>query len=291
MSRTLVVALPFVFFVGACSLFVNTGGLDTETDATGDAVLGDTGTGDAPSSDGSLDAGNETQADVVVQDAPSDGCPSGKGPDMVALPNGECIDSTEVTQAQYDAFLNWGPSINGQLPECSWNGSYLSSTTGNPPSFPVTGVDWCDAYAFCKWAGKHLCGKIGGGTLDMAENTNATQSQWFNACSAGGSRTYPYGTSYIPGACNAVDGGSVSAVKSFSQCVGGYPGIYDLAGNVEEWQDSCETPATGPDDLCREQAGTFDLVAPPLTSTRCDFLDEDIRSGAWPDVGIRCCFP
>jgi hypothetical protein len=34
-------------------------------------------------------------------------------------------------------------------------------------NFPITNVDWCDAYAYCAGIGKRLCGKIGGGTLDQ----------------------------------------------------------------------------------------------------------------------------
>jgi len=200
-----------------------------------------------------------------------------------------------VTRGQYAAFLASNPSTSGQLTECAWNSNYTPNPWNpTPADLPVTNVDWCDAYAFCLWAGKRMCGAIGGGALSMSNSnsTNPNLSQWYRACSGNGSVTYPYGSNYSAGACNAPTGdASIAPVKSFSGCVGGYPGIYDMAGNVEEWQDSCSGNTGGTDD-CREQAGTYGYYAPdPAGSTRCDFIDSDNRSSQLDDVGIRCCSP
>jgi formylglycine-generating enzyme len=282
-----------ISIASACSLFVDTGGLDTETDAMGDVIAPQEG-GDVVTNADAGDAASDVSNDVTAE-AEAGACPSGKGPDMIAVPGGYCIDSTEVTRGQYAAFLASNPSTGGQLPECSWNSNFTPNPWDpTPADLPVADVDWCDAYAFCLWAGKRMCGAVGGGALSFSDNnsTDPTKSQWYRACSGNGATTYPYGANYTAGACNAPTGdASLAPVKSFSGCVGGYPGIYDMAGNVEEWQDSCDNN-NGANDNCREQAGTYGYQAgDPAGSTRCDFLDDDLRSSQNDDVGIRCCSP
>lgn len=292
--RILAVSLGVASCFWACSLFVDTGGLDTETDATNDDVVTPQDGGDASTVDATDAAPDVADAATEAEAAPP--CPSGKGPDMVVVPDaGYCVDSTEVTRGQYAAFLATNPSTGGQLPECAWNSSFTpSSWNPNPSDLPVTNVDWCDAYAFCHWAGKRMCGAIGGGaiTWSNANSTNPNVSQWYRACSGNGAVAYPYGPNYVAGACNAPTGdASLAPVKSFAGCVGGYSGIYDMAGNVEEWQDSCDNDS-GSSDNCREQAGTYGYQAgDPSGSTRCDFLDYDHRGSQLDDVGIRCCSP
>jgi len=69
-------------------------------------------------------------------------------------------------------------------------------------NYPVTQVDWCDAWGYCAAAGKHLCGRIGGGnTLQGYETGDAKKSEWYSACSKGGAQTYPYPGQYAGGRC------------------------------------------------------------------------------------------
>src|SRR5207244_4053739 len=76
------------------------------------------------------------------------------------------------TYGDYQAFLNdtdSGKKVCGQIDECTWNTSYAGSVTPPPDSgsgltWPVVGIDWCDAYMYCQWAGKSLCASISGGT-------------------------------------------------------------------------------------------------------------------------------
>ena len=211
--------------------------------------------------------------------ADADPCPSGGGPSMVKIPDlaggTYCIDSTEVTRAQYAAFLATNPPSSGQPPECSWN-TDLEPENWNPSTAddrPVGGVDWCDAVAFCAWAGKRLCGKIGGGPVDMSSDDDASQNEWFNACSKGDTQTYAYGSKYTSGAC----GGSNDGVKSHECCVGGFPGVYGLSGGVEEWEDSCEASVDENDDcLTRGPAG-------------CGNSDPESRDQTASNIGFRCC--
>jgi hypothetical protein len=65
-------------------------------------------------------------------------------------------------------------------------------------------VDWCDALGFCAFVGKRLCGGMGGGPITVQNANDASQDEWYNACSEGGVQLYPYGNTYQPTACNGL---------------------------------------------------------------------------------------
>ena len=219
----------------------------------------------------------------------------------VAVTGGYSIDATEVTRAQYEAWLSTTPSTGGQPSYCSWNTDYTpdsqcegsgsvcqSSGCGQNPQVCV---DWCDAYAYCKAVGKRLCGKIGGGANAYGDYADATKSQWFNACSSGGQNVYPYGDTYKSQACKG-EGSTTVPAGSLSTCqssVSGYTGVYDLSGNVWEWEDSC-LGNSGQSDNCRLRGGSFhdfDYVA-----LRCDSVNNYFsRGSSVGNVGFRCCAP
>jgi len=252
----------------------------------------------------SLDAG--TPDSPVVSDAPdasdaamvwdASACPSGKGPVMVNVANLFCIDSTEVTIAQYSQFLTAGKtpgSLGEPMPACAFNKSYTPNGQGYDPglpiTYPVTYVDWCDAFAFCAWSGKRLCGAVGG-TADGGATTPAAfatlQNEHYYACSAGGTRMYPYGDTYSATACNGIMPMKVGvAVPAgiLATCEGGFTGLFDMVGNVEEWQNGCAASG-GPTDMCLHGTGSFDYGTPA-----CGYVDQDERNFQHGDVGIRCC--
>ena len=297
--RTAVLSVGAVI-VGACGLFPSLDGLTASDSAVADAA----NVADA-----------EAGADVVMpsSDAGAEAaCPSAHGPAMVQVPGGGfCIDSTEVTNTEYAEFVtavSMGASIampaNGT--HCAWNGSIAPKTSGDGctpsttdttmhPDWPVTCVTWCDAYAYCAWAGKRICGAVDGELVQECYATviNPT-NEWYEACSANGTRTYPYGSSYVKGACNTKDlydaGFAVANVEAFDACVGGYSNLYDMGGNVEEWFDSCQDLGEGgANDSCHESGDCFNYAATGFA--RCDNDDSDYRSFAGTDVGIRCCAP
>ena len=259
-------------------------------DASGPPAAGDDARaeGGADTVDTGADSGGNPASEASL---PVNVCPTGPGPAMV-LAGAFCIDSTEVTSAQYNDFLLAGPALTGQPSECDWNDSYLPGNgwTFDPSAgtLPIANVNWCDAYAFCAWAGKELCGKVGGGPVDFADFAGA-DNEHYAACSNASTRIYPYGNTFRPTACNGVDQHMMGVVPvgSLTGCQGGVPGLFDMSGNVEEWQNSCDGTA-GASDSCRDGTGAFDYGDPP-DGTRCDFADYDARSGQFPDVGLRCC--
>lgn len=211
-----------------------------------------------------------------------------------ASAGGVSIDATEVTRGQYYQFVKAKGSDTSGLPSyCSWVvGGFAPVTEPEMKDYdyPIN-VDWCSAYAYCQWAGRRLCGKIGGGAVAAhGDNADPTKGQWMHACAGPSNFAYPYGEAYVDNRCNGPHAQSaVSAVASHPQCVGGYPGLYDMSGNVGEWLDSCEG-TTGGSDQCAIQGGDFEqLVIPAQTSLRCDSAFYGIRSGA--SAGFRCCGP
>jgi hypothetical protein len=212
-----------------------------------------------------------------------------------------CIDSTEVTQAQYQQFLTAkGLDTSGQGPECSgWNVRFAPDPmcTFDPngrAAFPVNGVDWCDATAYCKWAGKRLCGGPTGGLINTASKTElakAEVSEWASACSYGGQRAYPYNTTFDGQACNGgerMQTPAIVPVGSTPGCQGAFPGLFDMVGNVHEWQDACysgggPTPET---DKCWFTGGSYHDLLNACASAfdvNRDYVDYLC------DIGFRCC--
>lgn len=265
---------------GTDSAMAGNGGADSSAGGSaGSAGYGGTAGDDAAGGGG---AGGNSGAGG---EAGAPGCPA----DMVQIsPAGYCIDATEVTRTAYAEWLGTSPTTTGQPSACSFNADYIPSVEWPPDAMgqhPVVGIDWCDAYAYCIGVGKRLCGKIGGGDNAYADIGDASKSQWFNACSKGWTQPYPYGQAYDPQKCNTKDTGIGHSVATGSllSCEGGYPGIFDLSGNVWEWEDSCDGAG-----MCHARGGAFNYAGE--TWAKCVFyVDGSPIAYRGNDIGFRCC--
>ena len=127
------------------------------------------------------------------------------------------MDLYEVTVRAYALFLK----KSGRTPPLFWDTVDLPEHAERP----VIGVDWDDADAYCRWAGKRL----------------PTEAEWEHAARGSDERRYPWGNETpIPELANY----AIGARFSYSQTlmpVGHYDkgrspyGMYDMAGNVWEW--------------------------------------------------------
>jgi len=127
------------------------------------------------------------------------------------------IDLYEVTTSRYGKFL----AATGRTPPWLWDSVRLAIHGERP----VVGVDWEDADAYCRWAGKRLPG----------------EAEWEKAARGTDERLYPWGNQ--PPTADLANF-AVGARFSYSQAlmpVGRYKegkspfGLYDMAGNVWEW--------------------------------------------------------
>jgi formylglycine-generating enzyme required for sulfatase activity len=219
------------------------------------------------------------------------GCPPLRGSAQVKVTSSSgtpyCIDATEATNAQYTQFLASGFTLSAaSTPQGCTAGDSNTPVADWPPApgldaFPVTNVTWCQATAFCRWAGKRLCGAIGGGALAVVSLTDTKVSQWLSACTNRGAQAFPYGNTFQATACSDT---TLSIVASYPACVGGFPGIFDMNGNVWEWTDTCAS--ADPQAFCHAMGGAFDSNPSELT---CASERSWTRSSGARNIGFRCC--
>ena len=214
-------------------------------------------------------------------------CSGSGGPSMVMMPQGYCIDSTEVTATQYKTWIATNPPMSLSFASCSWKSNFNVGT--GLGDYPVVNVDWCDAYGYCQAVGKRLCGKIGGGPNGYSDHADASKSQWFNACSSGGIDAYPYGNGYNAQTCNGIDHSTGTAVTagSLTSCrssIAGYSNVFDLSGNVYEWEDSCDGNSS--QSTCHIRGGSFSSSSSDLT---CSGANSSNRFSTDTSLGFRCC--
>lgn len=256
---------------------------------------------------------------------PCDGMPTRRddpelGPEvLIKAKDGRCfwIDETEVTVRQYDRFVNERPAElwPQDSQSCGWKLQQLSNPRFDDantcrieaqdrepepfdPDKPMRCIDWCDARAFCIWAGKDLCA-----IRPSVDNYYPVEpEQWSIACSP--TSAYPYGSTPERRACNIgippeecglLTGGkcSVSKVKHFAHCT--YPGgPFDMVGNVSEWVLPCEVGngngGDGASDYCVHRGGSFEDSELEVSCSLPALLTErrDQRSRT---RGFRCCAP
>jgi formylglycine-generating enzyme required for sulfatase activity len=211
------------------------------------------------------------------------------------------IDATEVTRGQYDAWLATKPDLPARIDtNCGYkaSGSYAETGDGftgpDADHHPVVYVDWCDAYAYCAGVGKRLCGDIFGGSMDYDNFTDPTRDEWSRACTSGGMYAYPYGDTTRDAVCNdgtIPNASGTTVVGSLPGCespAAGYTGVYDLAGNVVEWEDSCSGTQ------CRIRGSAYGTYLSDTNDSHCagsaaSYANYAGRTQAAPTLGFRCC--
>ena len=211
-----------------------------------------------------------------------DGDTEGAAPQRSVTLDAFLIDRTEVTNAQYAAFLNEnGNQTEGSVPwvDMADDENFLTQAGGafQPlPGFanhPVIQVSWYGARAYCQAVGRRL----------------PTEAEWEKAARGEDGRAYPWGDTAI--GCELANywNGNVNGCVGAPVAVGSYPagaspyGVLDMAGNVWEWTEDWFDPTA--QDARVVRSGSYLDKAPWATTFH---RHRALPVNQYAHTGFRC---
>lgn len=210
------------------------------------------------------------------------------------------IEATEVTNAQYIAFLNW-MGANSHTDGClgqrcitiiaeddasyiAFDGQTYSVVNTLFDDFPMVNVTWYGAQAYCQTIGRRL----------------PTEAEWERTARGTQDFIYPWGNIWDDSLANTRNSGLEGLMFVRNFIAGQSPfGVFDMAGNAAEWvndwyseayyrspeasQVNPQGPATGTERIVR--GGSWDAVPFFARTVHRQSLSPDTAS---PSVGFRC---
>jgi len=203
----------------------------------------------------------EEKVAAAAPPAGKSACPKG----MIHIPAGEAA----IGSASNDPMRNFGEIKLHTVTLGAFCIDIFEYPNGKGAK-PVTGVSWAQADQMCKKKGKRLC----------------TEEEWEFACKGRGNRSFPYGNSFDPDACNSqnADGESreVGVSGAFAKCFSPF-GVADMSGNVSEWTAS--RWADGVNDRTYKGGS----ASRPNWAVRCASRSNLPPGSSKGDLGFRCC--
>ncbi len=127
------------------------------------------------------------------------------------------IGKYPVTNAQFEEFIiQTGRPVS---PGMGWDGQRVPE---NLRMYPVIGVDWNEAIAYCKWLSEATGRKY----------SLPNEAQWEKACRGGDKRLFPWGNEFDSTRCN-FGNSTLATVDAFP--AQSENGCYDWVGNTRQW--------------------------------------------------------
>ncbi|MCC6644956.1 MAG: SUMF1/EgtB/PvdO family nonheme iron enzyme [Polyangiaceae bacterium] len=265
-------------------------------------AAGNAGAGMSGGAAGSAGAGMSGGAAGNAGGGGSLSCPVAKRGAALVWVAGTCVDRTEVTLEEFQAFVADGtytPPPGLTYGSCASSPALrFQHVSGDPPGMPARGVTHCGARSYCDWAGKRLCGAPGGGVAQPTTTSSPVDDEWTRACMGGTApRSYPYGTGFTatpqvcdddvrftwPVSCKDAGGCALEAAAGPTMCESPQ-GVLHLLGNVYEWTDACDEGASP--ITCALRGGSFTEFH---SDVNCYLTRQQPVAETNPDVGLRCC--
>jgi formylglycine-generating enzyme required for sulfatase activity len=191
------------------------------------------------------------------------------------------IDQTEVTNAMYALCVTSGDCTPPKSVASFTHMNYY--TDSQFADYPMMNVDWSQADAYCRWAGRRL----------------PTEAEWEKAARGTDGRIYPWGN--LPPDKTLVNYNSINSEDTTK--VGSFPagaspyGAFDMAGNVWEWMADWYSDTYYQDSLANNPAGPSSGDSRVVHGGSCfkdaGFIRSAFRYGMSPDTvdsefGFRC---
>jgi gliding motility-associated lipoprotein GldK len=161
-------------------------------------------------------------------------------------------------------------------------------------NYPVVGISWKQATAFCEWRTQYLNGFLESKKrMTESDFRLPTEAQWEYAARGGRSQSpYPWGGPYLrnrkgcllanfkPGRGNYPEDGGFYTVRADAYWPNDF-GLYNMSGNVAEWTSSLfyEGSYNFQHDMNPEVRWNAKESDPPRMKRKV------LRGGSWKDVG------
>ncbi len=184
------------------------------------------------------------------------------------------MDRNEVTIGAYRKFV----AATKHAPPAIWKDYKEFGYPVPENDHPVIDVNFYDAEAYCRWAGRRL----------------PTEAEWEKAARGTDGRIWPWGNELVRDRLNSEESGRVwtTPVGSFPADASPY-GLHDMAGNAMEWTSSIFQSYPGasrtiaPDKKFRIlRGGSWGMPANPFA--RAAHRHFRLTDLAQPDFGFRC---